>query len=143
MSEDKNKGKSAKEQNNTTNPFERKKPKGGAPKFNPVWIYAILIMVFIGITFMGPKNGKQITVDRLLTMVEEGAVEKINVINRSKAEIYITEAAKKDDEYKKDVPDGSFVNPKAFVYYLSDIGDYEFFSNQVIDAQKSLGEGKR
>lgn len=143
MSEDKNKGKSAKDQNKTPNPFERKNPKGGAPRFNPVWIYAILILIFVGITFLGPKNGKQITVDKLLTMVEEGAVEKINVINRSKAEIYITEAAKKENEYKKDVPEGSFVNPKAYVYYLSDIGDYEFFSNQVIDAQKSQGEGRK
>lgn len=136
MSEENKTGKKPKNQNNTPNPFDNKKPKTGKPKFNPIWIYAILALVFIAITFMGPKSGKQISVQKLLAMVEEGAVEKINVINRSKAEIYITEEAKKEDAYKKDVPEGSFVNKEAYVYYLSDIGDYEFFSNQVKEAQK-------
>ncbi|MFB1004662.1 MAG: ATP-dependent zinc metalloprotease FtsH [Bacteroidia bacterium] len=138
MSEENKSGKKPKEQNNTPNPFNSKKPKTGKPKFNPVWIYAILVVIFIGITFLGPKSGKQISVDKLLTMVEEGAVEKINVINRSKAEIYVTDEAKKDSEYKKDVPQGSFVNKDAYMYFLSDIGDYEFFNNQVNEAQKDL-----
>jgi len=60
------------------------------------------------------------------------------VVNRSKAEIYLTEEAKKDSEYKKDVPEGSLVNPKSFTYFLSDIGDYEYFNNQVKEAQKDL-----
>lgn len=138
MSEENKSGKKPREQNNTPNPFNSKKPKTGKPKFNPVWIYAILVVIFIGITFLGPKSGKQISVDKLLTMVEEGAVEKINVINRSKAEIYITDEAKKDSEYKKDVPQGSFVNKDVYMYFLSDIGDYEFFNNQVNEAQKDL-----
>ncbi len=143
MSEENKSGKKPKEQNNTTNPFNSKKTKTGKPKFNPVWIYAILVIIFIGITFLGPKSGKQISVDKLLTMVEEGTVEKINVINRSKAEIYITEEAKKDSEYKKDVPQGSFVNKNAYMYFLSDIGDYEFFNNQVNEAQKDLSPAQK
>jgi len=143
MSEENKSGKKPKDQNNTPNPFNSKKPKTGKPKFNPVWIYAILVLVFIGITFLGPKSGKQISVDKLLTMVEEGAVEKINVINRSKAEIYLTDEAKNDKEYKKDVPQGSFVNKNVYMYFLSDIGDYEFFNNQVNEAQKDITSAKK
>jgi ATP-dependent metalloprotease FtsH len=138
MSEEKNKGKKPKNQNNTSNPFDGKKPKGGKPKFNLMWIYAILAVGFIAITFLSPKGGKQINVDKLLTMVENGDVDRITVVNRSKAEIYLTEEAKKDSEYKKDVPEGSLVNPKSFTYFLSDIGDYEYFNNQVKEAQKDL-----
>jgi ATP-dependent metalloprotease FtsH len=138
MSEDQNKGKKPKNQNNTSNPFDGKKPKGGKPKFNLMWIYAILAVGFIAITFLSPKGGKQINVDKLLTMVENGDVDRITVVNRSKAEIYLTEEAKKDSEYKKDVPEGSLVNPKSFTYFLSDIGDYEYFNNQVKEAQKDL-----
>jgi cell division protease FtsH len=143
MSEENKSGKKPKDQNNTPNPFNSKKSKTGKPKFNPVWIYAILVLVFIGITFLGPKSGKQISVDKLLTMVEEGAVEKINVINRSKAEIYLTDEAKNDKEYKKDVPQGSFVNKNVYMYFLSDIGDYEFFNNQVNEAQKDITSAKK
>ncbi|MDG2455453.1 MAG: ATP-dependent zinc metalloprotease FtsH [Bacteroidia bacterium] len=143
MSEENKSGKKPKDQNNTPNPFNSKKSKTGKPKFNPVWIYAILVLVFIGITFLGPKSGKQISVDKLLTMVEEGAVEKINVINRSKAEIYLTDEAKNDNEYKKDVPQGSFVNKNVYMYFLSDIGDYEFFNNQVNEAQKDITSAKK
>ncbi len=138
MSEDKNKGKKPKNQNNTPNPFDGKKPKGGKPRFNLMWIYAILAVGFIAITFLSPNGGKQINVDKLLTMVENGDVDRITVVNRSKAEIYLTEEAKKDEEYKKDVPESSLVNPKSFTYFLSDIGDYEYFNNQVKEAQKDL-----
>ncbi len=138
MSEDKNKGKKPKNQNKTPNPFDGKKPKGGKPRFNLMWIYAILAVGFIAITFLSPNGGKQINVDKLLTMVENGDVDRITVVNRSKAEIYLTEEAKKDEEYKKDVPESSLVNPKSFTYFLSDIGDYEYFNNQVKEAQKDL-----
>ncbi|MDA9110731.1 ATP-dependent zinc metalloprotease FtsH [Bacteroidia bacterium] len=108
-----------------------------------MWIYGILLVAFIGITFFGPKTGKKISVNKLLTMVENGDVEKINVINRSKAEIYITDEAKKDEEYKKDVPEGSLVNPDSYIYYLSDIGDYEYFNNQISQAQAKLPSSKQ
>ena len=52
------------------------------------------------ITFLSPNGGKLINVDKLLTMVENGDVDRITVVNRSKAEIYLTEEAKKDEEYK-------------------------------------------
>jgi len=138
MSEQSNKANKPRNQGDRQNPFDMKKNKGGKPKFNYVWIYAILAVGFIAITFLSPNGGKQINVDKLLTMVENGDVERITVVNRSKAEIYLTEEAKKDEEYKKDVPESSLVNPKSFTYFLSDIGDYEYFNNQVNEAQKDL-----
>ena len=138
MSEQNKKADKPKNQGGRPNPFDMKKNKGGKPKFNYVWIYAILAVVFLAMTFLNPTGGKQVTVDRVLSMVENGDVKKISVINRSRAEIYLTEDAKKAEEYKKDVPESAFSGSNAYTYYLSDIGDYEFFNNQIKEAQKDL-----
>ena len=138
MSEQNKKADKPKNKGDRPNPFDMKKNKGGKPKFNYVWIYAILAVVFLAMTFLNPTGGKQVTVDRVLSMVENGDVKKISVINRSRAEIYLTEDAKKAEEYKKDVPESAFSGSNAYTYYLSDIGDYEFFNNQIKEAQKDL-----
>ena len=66
MSEQNNKADKPKNQGDRSNPFDMKKNKGGKPKFNYVWIYAILAVVFLVMTFLNPTGGKQVTVDRVL-----------------------------------------------------------------------------
>jgi cell division protease FtsH len=143
MSEQNKKTGKPQNQGNRQNPFDMNKNKGGKPKFNYVWIYAILAVVFLIMTFMNPSGGKQVTVDRLLSMVENGDVKKISVINRSRAEIYLTDEAKKAEEYKKDVPESAFSGSNSYTYFLSDIGDYEYFNNQVKEAQKDLSSSEK
>ncbi len=143
MSQENKEGKDPNSQKNTPNPFEIKKPKGKGPKFNPLWIYAILAVIFIGITFLGQNGGKEVTVDRVLEMVKSGDVERIDVINRSNAEIYLTKEAKGKDAYKKDVGESSFPSTEMYTYSLSDIGDYQTFSGQINEAQKELSNEQK
>jgi ATP-dependent metalloprotease FtsH len=143
MSQENKEGKDPNSQKNTPNPFDIKKPKGKGPKFNPLWIYAILAVIFIGITFLGQNGGKEVTVDRVLEMVKSGDVERIDVINRSNAEIYLTKEAKGKDAYKKDVGESSFPSTEMYTYSLSDIGDYQTFSGQINEAQKELNNGQK
>jgi len=143
MSQENKEGKDSNSQKNTPNPFDIKKPKGKGPKFNPLWIYAILAVIFIGITFLGQNGGKEVTVDRVLEMVKSGDVERIDVINRSNAEIYLTKEAKGKDAYKKDVGESSFPSTEMYTYSLSDIGDYQTFSGQINEAQKELNNGQK
>jgi cell division protease FtsH len=143
MSEQSNKANKPRNQGDRQNPFDMKKNKGGKPKFNYVWIYAILAVVFLVVTFLNPSGGKQVTVDRVLSMVENGDVKKISVINRSRAEIYLTDKAKKAEEYKKDIPENAFSGSSSYTYFLSDIGDYEYFNNQVKEAQKDLSASQK
>lgn len=146
MSEDKNTGKKPSNQNNTSNPFDNKKTKGKKPKFNPVWIYAILAVVFLSITFLSPSGGKKITIDKALELVEKGDVERIvvDLRNGGRADIYLTKEAKTSDDYKKDVGEPSFPGSDAATYYLSSVGtDYKFFNEQVAEAQKGLPEDRR
>lgn len=143
MSEQSNKANKPKNQRDKQNPFVTKKNKGGKPKFNYVWIYAILAVVFLVMTFLNPSGGKQVTVDRVLSMVENGDVKKISVINRSRAEIYLTSKAMKTEEYKKDISENTFSGSSSYTYFLSDIGDYEYFNNQVKEAQKDLSASQK
>ena len=143
MSEQSNKANKPKNQRDKQNPFVTKKNKGGKPKFNYVWIYAILEVVFLVMTFLNPSGGKQVTVDRVLSMVENGDVKKISVINRSRAEIYLTSKAMKTEEYKKDISENTFSGSSSYTYFLSDIGDYEYFNNQVKEAQKDLSASQK
>lgn len=138
MSENTSGGNKPNNQRNRPNPFDSNKSKGGKPKFNYLWIYAILAVIFLGITFLGQGGGKKVTVDKLLTIVAEGDVDRIDVINRSRAEIYLTKEAKKKDKYKQDANDGLLPSTDAYTYFLSDIGDYPTFRDQVNEAQEEL-----
>ena len=60
MSEESNKANKPRNQGDRQNPFDMKKNKGGKPKFNYVWIYAILAVVFfVGHKVLHFPNAKQ------------------------------------------------------------------------------------
>lgn len=145
MPEDKNKGKSPDNQKNTNNPFNNKKTNNKKSKFNPVWIYAIIAVLFLSITFFTPGGGKKVTIDKVLEMVKKGDVERIDVDinNGGRASIYLTKEAQKHSDYKEDISQNSLPGGKAPTYYLSSVGDYKFFNEQIILAQKNLPTEKQ
>ena len=145
MSEDKNKGKGPANQRNRNNPFDNKKNSGNKPKFNPIWLYAILAVLFLSITLFSPSGGNKVTIDKVIRMVEYGHVERIDVDinNGGRASIYLTTEAKKLDEYKKDIKESSFPVGNMPTYYLSSVGDYQFFNEQIQKAQANLPEDQQ
>ena len=145
MSVEQNKGNKPNNQNSNKNPFDNKRAKGKKPKFNPVWIYAILTVLFLGMIFLNPGTGKQLTIDKVLEMVGNGEVERIDVDinNGGRANIFLTEEAKKSDKYKKDIGESSFPSPNTPTYYLSSVGDYKFFNEQIAAAQMNLPADQR
>jgi cell division protease FtsH len=145
MSEDKNKGKGPANQRNKNNPFDNKKNSGNKPKFNPIWLYAILAVLFLSITLFSPSGGNKVTIDKVIRMVEYGHVERIDVDinNGGRASIYLTTEAKKLDEYKKDIKESSFPVGNTPTYYLSSVGDYQFFNEQIQKAQANLPEDQQ
>jgi len=139
MSNEQKKGNKPNNQNNTPNPFDNKKPKGQKPKFNPIWIYAILAVAFLGLTFLNPGSGTKKSTGEVLKMIQSGDVAKIKVVNRSRAEIYLTDDAKKASDYKKDVSDSKFGSTDLSpTYFLSDIGPEDKFDEKVQQAQEDL-----
>ncbi len=77
-------------------------PKKGKPKFSFYWIYAILAIVFIGIQIFNYSSPtKDITWNQLYEMLAKQDVEKIVMVNKEKAEVYIKkDRIAKDTAYK-------------------------------------------
>ena len=74
---------------NLSNNNKNNKPK---KKFNFLWIYGILAVVFIGSTiFGGPKSATEIDKGKLITLLRDKDVEKIDLVNGEIAEIYLNE----------------------------------------------------
>ena len=144
MSENKLKGKTPENQNGTPNPFDNKKAQTKKPKFNPIWIYAILAAIFLGITFLNPSGGLKKDTGEVLQMIKNGDVAKLNVVNRNRAEVYLTKEAKEKDTYKKDIRKPNFPGGEdIYTYYLSDIGPADKFQETIDAAQIDLKPEQR
>ena len=85
-------------------------PKNKKPKFNFYWIYAILAVVFISVQIFNYNNPmKEISWGQLEEMLVKQDVEKIVIINKEKAEVFI-----KEDKIKTDSAYKEFQNKKSF-----------------------------
>ena len=74
---------------NFSNNKNDNKPK---KKFSFYWIYIILTAIFLGsIFFNGPKNAEEIDKGKLITLLRDRDVEKIDLVNGEIAEIYLNE----------------------------------------------------
>lgn len=98
-----NKGQSQRRQSQP--PPNGKDGKGNKPKFgfSLYWVYGLVILIFIGMNFMGNfGSGSQKTnFSNLEVMLQEGDVAKIMVVNDDVAEITLKEEALTKEKYEK------------------------------------------
>ena len=123
------------ENNNSSGNFSNKnkdnKPK---KKFNFLWIYGILALVFIGSTlFGGPKSAEEIDKGKLITLLRDKDVEKIDLVNGEVAEIYLNE-----DGMNKYFPNDKSNSFTKTANYTLRIGSVERFEQDLEDAQEGF-----
>ena len=116
------------EQNN------QNKNKPGAPKkFNFYWIYGLIAVILIGFQFF-PFQGKPVelkNIDKFKTeMLQQGDVNRVVVINKEFAEIYIKEDKLTEEPYKTDKV------PEKGPQYTWTIGSTETFERQLAEWQQ-------
>ncbi|MFO7934240.1 MAG: ATP-dependent zinc metalloprotease FtsH [Bacteroidales bacterium] len=71
------------------------------PKFSSYWIIGIILLVMIGIQFLGSSGGlKEIDSNRFFRILKEGDIEKIVIVNKEKVEIYIRPERLSDYTYE-------------------------------------------
>ncbi len=94
------------------------------PKFNIYWIYGILVIALIVLQFTQGGSLKEadrtITWNELSKIIAKDDVEKIIVVNKESAEVYIKkESVDNDSSYRKLKPEGfgSSFNDKYFYIY--------------------------
>ena len=123
------------ENNNSTGKFSNNN-KNNTPKkkFNFLWIYGILAVIFIGSTiFGGPKTAEEIDKGKLITLLRDKDVEKIDLVNGEIAEIYLNEDGM--HKYFPNEKSGGFgLSPN----YTLRIASVERFEQDIEDAQEGF-----
>jgi cell division protease FtsH len=126
---------------NTTSSPEKSNGKGIKPRFNSNWIFAILaISVILFQVFYGGSTVQKTNTSELKEMIANRDIEKIVVVNKDMAEIFLKKEALESGRYPKlSKPGNGFgmSTPKPnFTYNIGDISNFEPF---IVDAQKSAG----
>ncbi len=130
-----------KEEGSGMNPFKDLNTKGkdGKPKFNFYWIYGILLLILIGVQFIGlGDDGKQTNWRDLKIMLENEDVSKIVLVNKETAEIFIKDGSM-SKEIHKDISGRSTISSKTPHYYYN-VGSVDKFYEDVEIAQKGVSD---
>jgi cell division protease FtsH len=113
------------------------------PKFNFYWIYAILAVVFLVAVLLPREMALSTTWFRVKNdMIATHDVEKIVVVNKEKAEVYIKKESLKNDKFK-DLRDRGMFGGDVGPHYSFEIGDVKQFSDDMREAQKDFAEKEK
>jgi cell division protease FtsH len=129
-------------ENTNNNQVPDKKPeKNLKPRFNTNWIFAVLAVSLIMFSlFNSGKAVQQTTTSEIKGMIATHDIEKIIVVNKDQAEIYLKKEAIESGRYPKLPKPGSgfgFSVPKPnYTYTIGDISNFEPF---ILEAQKNAG----
>ncbi len=86
------------ENNNNSNNNKEGKPSGG---FNTFWIYGIIVLVLLGLQIYSTMDAQkdQISTNRLEKLLADRDIEKIEILNKNTAYIYLKREALDDSQY--------------------------------------------
>lgn len=113
------------------------KPKPGKPKFSFYWIYAILALLIVGLQFMNWSTpAKNIGEGELKEMLLNQDIERLVLVNREFAEIYIKKDKLQNEKYKDLQSNDNFGGPKP--HFVYNIGSVEKFEADVNTVQEGL-----
>ena len=85
--------------------------KGGLPRFSMSWIYVLIAIILITMLYFPGGGENTLQTRELHDMLANKEVEKIEVINGTKAYIYLSDSAKKSEKYTKENRDKGFKKP--------------------------------
>jgi AFG3 family protein len=132
------------EDNNINGSPEKKTDKSLKPKFNSNWIFAIVAVAFLIFQVVySNKSSQKATTGQLKEMIVRKDIDKLIIVNKDKAEIYLKKEAIESGRYK-DLPKGGnglgFSAPKP--NYTINIGDLPDFLKKLDEAKKEAGYEK-
>ena len=129
------------EDNNINQGPDRKLDKNQKPKFNSNWIFAILALsILIFQVMYGGRTVQKATTNELRDMIIHHDIDKILVVNKDVAEIYLKKEAISSGRYPKLDKGGNGLGlsaPKP--NYSINIGDLSKFEQFLTDTQKGAG----
>ena len=113
-------------------------------KFKIYWIYIIIFIIFIGLNFMGTEVTKPTSWQEFnQKMLQQQKVEKVIVVNKEKAFVYIKKDFLSEKQFK-DVSKKAYGNtPNLGPHFYFEIGSVETFANDLKEAQSSFKSGEK
>ncbi|MDO9579410.1 MAG: AAA family ATPase, partial [Bacteroidales bacterium] len=130
---------------NNSQGTDKKPDKSIKPRFNTNWIFAILaVLVILFQLLYGGKTIQKTTTSEIKDMISNRDIVKIIVVNKDKAEIYLSQVALESGRYSK-LPQpgtgfGMSVPKPNYTYNIGDISNFEPF---ILDAQRSAGYSEK
>ena len=123
--------------NNNSNNKETK-PNMPKFKFSSYWIYGVIFLIIIGIQFFssGDLASKSISKNKFEEILKDNDIERIRVVNKAVAQIYLTKEALEKEKHKK-YTSSAFYRPGTPVYEYN-FGDIQNFENNVSETKKEL-----
>ena len=118
---------------------DNKKPNG--LKVSPWWIYVGLIVLFIGLNYIGGssfQDATKITYSKFNEYLNKGQIQKVVIYNKTEGEIFLTPEALKEKSNAAVAKD-MLGNANKGPHYSFDIGNDQSFQNEIEKASK---EGK-
>ena len=113
---------------------EYKKPEPRKPKFSAYWIYIAILLLFLGLQFFGGSSlssAAKTTQSEFLKYLAEGDNEKVEIINKKEAKVYLTEAARQKQIHLNNLK-GKILEPGPNEpSYQFEFGDLQNFENSI------------
>lgn len=117
------------------------------PRPNYYWIYAAVILLFFGIQIFGGSSWSQpekTTQSQFEDLLKQGDVEKVDVINKKVAKVYLTNAAKENLAKSKKSDTPAFLAPGPNdADFQFEFGDLQNFENSFQQIKQENGLSTR
>jgi len=111
-----------------------KKPELKKPKFSSYWIIAAIVIGFLALNIFGgggltqPNKTTQAQFEGFL---QNGDVEKIEIVNQKTAKVYLTQEAQTKEIHAKKKSNGLFSGGPGEPNYQFEFGDLQNFENSI------------
>ena len=110
------------------------------PKFSTYWIIGIILLVMIGMQFLGSGGSlKEIDSHRFFQILQKGDIEKLVIVNKEQVEVYIKTDRLSDVQYEdtKAQKTNTVLGQPVAQYYYSIISQ-DVFVTQLNEVMNSL-----
>jgi len=120
-----------------------KKPDLKKPKFSPYWIYGSIFVIFLALQLSGGSSfsqTKKTSQAEFENYLRQGDVQKVEIVNKKIAKVYLTQEAKLDGVHTKNKPNGLLTPGANDPTYEFEFGDLQNFENnfQIIKRENNL-----
>ena len=116
-----------------------KKPDLKKPKFSPYWIYGAIFVIFLGLQLSGGSSWSQVkktSQAEFENFLKQGDVQKVEIVNKKVAKVYLTQEAKSQDVHVKNKTKGFLAPGPNDPNYEFEFGDLQNFENNFQQIKK-------